>query len=69
MPDMYRATLHPLYVRFLELCEDIEAMDKQVKALVKQHPDCKRLTVLEGVGPVSAVFLYASEPRSMVPVC
>ena len=60
VPDMYRPTLHRLYVRFLELREDIETMNKQVKELVKQHPDCKRLTALEGVGPISAVLLYAS---------
>ncbi|MDH3469618.1 MAG: IS110 family transposase [Gammaproteobacteria bacterium] len=60
VPDMYRPTLHRLYVRFLELREDIELMDKQVKALVKQHPACKRLPALEGVGPISAVLLYAS---------
>jgi len=60
VPDMYRPTLHRLYVRFLELREDIEMMDKQVKVLVKQHPACKRLTALEGVGPISAVLLYAS---------
>jgi len=60
VPDMYRPTLHRLYVRFLELREDIKTMNKQVKELVKQHPDCKRLTALEGVGPISAVLLYAS---------
>ena len=60
VPDMYRPTLHRLYVRFLELREDIQEMNKQVKALVKQHPGCSRLTALEGVGPISAVLLYAS---------
>ena len=60
VPDMYRPTLHRLYVRFLELREDIETMNIEVKELVKQHPDCNRLTALEGVGPISAVLLYAS---------
>ena len=60
VPDMYRPTLHRLYGRFLELREDIETMNVEVKELVKQHPDCKRLTALEGVGPISAVLLYAS---------
>jgi transposase len=27
---------------------------------VKRRPDCKRLTAREGVGPISAVLLYAS---------
>jgi transposase len=60
VPDMYRPTLHRLYVRFLELRSDIQEMNKQIKTLVKQHPGCSRLTALEGVGPISAVLLYAS---------
>ena len=60
VPDMYRPTLHRLHIRFLELREDIREMDKHVKALVRQHPGCSRLTALEGVGPISAVLLYAS---------
>ena len=35
-------------------------MNVEIKELVKQHPDCNRLTALEGVGPISAVLLYAS---------
>jgi len=60
VPDMYRPTLHRLYVRFLELHEAIESMNVEIKELVKQHPGCCRLTALEGVGPISAVLLYAS---------
>ena len=60
VPDMYRPTLHRLYVRFLKLRDDIQSMDVEVKELVKQHPGCSRLTALEGVGPISAVLLYAS---------
>jgi len=60
VPDMYRPTLHRLYFRFLELRSDIHAMDVEIKELVKQHPGCSRLTALEGVGPISAVLLYAS---------
>ena len=60
VPDMYRPALHRLYYRFLELRSDIRAMDAEIKALVKQHPGCRRLTALEGVGPISAVLLYAS---------
>ena len=60
VPDMYRPTLHRLYGRFLELRDDIQSMNVEVKELVKHHPDCKRLIALEGVGPISAVLLYAS---------
>ena len=60
VPDMYRPTLHRLYHRFLELRSDIQAMNVEIRELVKQHPGCSRLTALEGVGPISAVLLYAS---------
>ena len=60
VPDMYRPTLHRLYGRFLELRDDIQSMNVEVKELVKQHPACSRLIALEGVGPISAVLLYAS---------
>lgn len=57
---MYRPALQRLYVRFLVLREDVEAMDKQVRQQVRQHPACKRLIALEGVGPISGMLLYAS---------
>ncbi len=60
VPDMYRPTLHRLYARFLELRDDIQAMNVEIRELVKQHPSCSRLMALEGVGPISAVLLYAS---------
>ena len=60
VPDLYRPTLHRLYVRFLELREDIQEMNQQMKILVKQHPVCSRLTAIEGIGPIGAVLLYAS---------
>jgi len=60
VPDMYRPTLQRLYVHFLELHDDIRAMDVEIRQLVKRHPHCKRLTALEGVAPISAVLLYAS---------
>jgi len=60
VPDMYRPALHRLYVRFLDLRDDIQSMTVEIKELVKQHPGCSRLTALEGVGPISAVLLYAS---------
>jgi len=35
-------------------------MDNQIGALIKQNPACLELTKLEGVGPISAVLLFAS---------
>ena len=59
LPDLYRPTLHRMYNRLLELREDIEAMTREVDILVKQHPVCKRLTAIEGIGPIGALSLYA----------
>ncbi len=60
LPYLYGPTLHRLYTRLLALREDIEAMTKEVEALVKQHPICSRLTALEGIGPIGALLLYAT---------
>ncbi len=60
LPDFYRPTLHRMYRRMLELREDIDAMTKEVGELVKQHPVCSKLTDIEGVGPISAMSLYAT---------
>ena len=60
LPDLYRPTLHRMYMRLLELREHIEAMTKEVEVLVKQHPICSRLTALEGIGPIGAMLLYAT---------
>lgn len=60
LPDGYRYTLNLLYLRLLSLRDDIQLMDKQIEAQIKQHEPCSRLIALEGVGPISAVLLYAS---------
>lgn len=57
--DLYRPTLHRMYNRMLELRRDIEAMTREIDALVKQHPICSRLTAIEGIGPIGALSLYA----------
>ncbi len=60
LPDMYRPTLHRLYVRLCDLREDLSFLDQQIDQLVKQHPSCQRLTAMEGVGPISAILLFAT---------
>ena len=59
LPHLYRPTLHRMHTRLLNLREDIESMTKEVDGLVKQHPVCKRLTAIEGIGPIGALSLYA----------
>jgi transposase len=60
LPDIYRPTLHRLYVRLCDLREDLGFLDKQIEALVKQNPNCQRLTAMEGVGPISSILLFAT---------
>lgn len=60
VPDLYRPTLQLLYARLLQLKKDVQALDQQMKSLVKQHCACERLTNMEGIGPISAVLLFAT---------
>ena len=60
LPDLYRPTLNLLYGRLITIKEDIDVLNKQIAAIVKQNIACDRLTKLEGVGPISSVLLYAT---------
>jgi transposase len=60
LPDLYRPTLKLLYGRLCDLREDLEWLNDELKLLVQQHPVCRRLTALEGIGPVCSVLLYAT---------
>ena len=60
LPDLYRPTLHLLHQRLCDLRADLEQLNETVKMLVEEHPVCRRLTALEGIGPVCALLLYAS---------
>jgi len=60
LPDLYRPTLNLLYGRLCDLREDLEQLDREIETLVQQHPLCRRLTALEGIGPIGSVLLYAT---------
>ena len=60
LPHLYRPTLHLLWQRLCALREDIERLNREIEALVRQNPACERLTALEGVGPIGAVLLFAT---------
>ncbi len=60
VPLMYRPTLNRMFERYHQLKEDIGFVDQQIKQLVKQYEPCQRLMKLEGVGPISAVLLFAT---------
>jgi transposase len=60
LPDLYRPTLHLLYGRLITIKDDIDVLNEQIAAIVKQNTACNRLTKLEGVGPISSILLYAT---------
>lgn len=60
LSDIYRPTLARLYERFGLLQDDILFIDKQIASLIKNNETCRRLTALEGVGPISSILLYSS---------
>ena len=60
LPDLYRPTLHLLYGRLCDLREDLERLNREIEVLVQANPVCRRLTALEGVGPIGSVLLYAT---------
>jgi transposase len=60
LPDLYRPTLDLLYGRLITIKDDIDVLNEQIAAIVKQNVACDRLTRLEGVGPISSVLLYAT---------
>ena len=60
VPHSFRSTLHLMHRRLLEIKQDIDVLTEQVEALVKANESCCRLLKIEGVGPISAVLLYAT---------
>ena len=60
LPDLYRPTLNLLYGRLCDLREDLERLNREIEVLVQANPVCRRLTALEGVGPIGSILLYAT---------
>ena len=60
LPDMFRPTLSLMYQRLIQLKHDIDQLTREIESLVKANDACQRLLAIEGVGPISAVLLYAT---------
>jgi len=60
VPHSFRSTLHLMHRRLLEIKRDIDVLTDQIEGLVKANEPCRRLLEIEGVGPISAVLLYAT---------
>ena len=60
VPDMFRPTLNLMHERLVQIKRDIDQLTQQIESLVKANDACQRLLDIEGVGPISAVLLYAT---------
>ena len=60
VPHLYRPTLQLMYHRLRQIKSDIDELTHEIEELVKANDATKRLLALEGVGPISAVLLYAT---------
>jgi len=60
VPDMFRPTLSLMHERLIQIKRDIDQLSQQIESLVKANDACSRLLDIEGVGPISAVLLYAT---------
>ncbi len=58
LPDELRSEIHRLYQSWLTLDEQVKATTEQLQCRVSNHPKCKKLKALEGVGDVNALGLY-----------
>jgi len=55
-----RQAIYELYLEHQSLCQKTQALDQQLAALIKQYPIANALTSIKGIGPVTALALYAS---------
>ena len=60
VPDMFRPTVNLMHERLVQIKRDIDQLTQQIESLVKANDACQRLLDIEGVGPISAVLLYAT---------
>lgn len=54
-----RQALYDLYLEHRALLSKKDDFDKQFKELIKHHPIAKQLTAIKGIGPITALALYA----------
>lgn len=57
---IFREALHTSWHQFLRSVEAVQNFDRYLEKVANQHPTCKRLQALEGVGPLNAINLYLS---------
>jgi transposase len=55
-----RAAIGIQYQAFVDLCDRIRAADAELREVAAHDPICRRLMCLRGIGPMTALALYAS---------
>ncbi len=54
----FRDALNATWQSYLSIIESIKIYEKALENVINDHPDCKKLMALEGVGVINAVNLY-----------
>ena len=60
LTPLSRGAINGLYLEHQRLCEVIKELDNQLKGLIEVYPLAKRLLCLRGIGPITALALYAA---------
>lgn len=60
IPHFFRETLMLSYEQYVDTKKRLAQVESQLRRLVVQDANCKRLLDLEGVGPINALGLYLS---------
>ena len=60
LTPIVRNTIHALFSEFLLYQERITNLDKELAQIVRLHPTIRSLTRLRGIGPITAIALFAS---------
>lgn len=58
--DVFREAIDTAWQALLEAMRLVEKYDRLVQKAAKEHPDCRKLQGIEGVGPLNAINLYLS---------
>lgn len=58
LPWRLRELLQRQFERFLDTARELEELDREVGQLAKDHEPCRRISALEGIGPITSVGLY-----------
>lgn len=59
LSPLLRQLLADLLARYRATDDQVRAYDRQIEALGRQLPVCRRLQAIEGIGPLTATALYA----------